>query len=71
MDKITADARVVPPQLAQMITSEQVDLALNASISPENEILVDPLRIKNGDVIVSLEGTADLKRRKDGYAGPD
>ena len=62
--QITADARVVPPQLAQMITSEQVDLALNASISPENEILVDPLRIKNGDVIISLEGTADLKKEK-------
>ncbi|MCG6880845.1 MAG: translocation/assembly module TamB domain-containing protein [Deltaproteobacteria bacterium] len=62
--QIAADARIVPSQLAQMITSEQVDLTLNASLSPEKEVQLDQLRIQNGDMIISLKGAADLAKEK-------
>ncbi|EFK06617.1 conserved hypothetical protein [delta proteobacterium NaphS2] len=60
--QITADARIVPSQLAQMMSSGQVDLALNASLSSEKEVRLDTLKIKNGDMIIALKGIADLAK---------
>lgn len=62
--QITADARIVPSRLAQLITSKQADLTLNASLSPEKEVRLDQLRIQNGDMIISLKGTADPAKEK-------
>jgi len=60
--QITAETRILPPQVAQLMTSETLDLSLNASLSPEKEVQLKGLRIKNGATVISLKGTADLKK---------
>ena len=62
--QIKADSRIVPPQVGKVMTSETVDLTLNASLSPEKEVLLKEFRIKNGSMIISLEGAADLEKEK-------
>ena len=62
--QIKADSRILPPQVAKVMTSETVDLTLNASLSPEKEVLLKEFRIKNGSMIISLEGAADLEKEK-------
>jgi translocation and assembly module TamB len=62
--QIKADSRIMPPQVAKVMTSETVDLTLNGSLSPEKEVLLEEFRIKNGKLIISLEGSADLEKEK-------
>jgi translocation and assembly module TamB len=62
--QIQAESRILPPSVAQVMKSETVDLALNASLSPEKEILLKGLKIKNGNVIISLTGAADLEKER-------
>ncbi len=59
--KITPDNRIVPPQVTKILTSQEIDLALNASISPEKSVQLDRLEIKSGEIDIDLRGTADLK----------
>ncbi|MBT3260202.1 MAG: hypothetical protein HN366_27655, partial [Deltaproteobacteria bacterium] len=53
-----------PPHVAKVMTSETVNLTLDASLSPKKEVLLKQLRIKNGRMIISLEGTADLEKER-------
>ena len=62
--QIKADSRIMPPQVARIMTSETVDLTCHGSLSPEKELLLKNFRIKNGDTVISLEGNADLKKEK-------
>ena len=62
--QIKANSGIIPPQVAKVMTSETVDLTLDASLSPEKEVLLKELRIKNGSMIISLEGAADLEKEK-------
>jgi len=60
--RLTAEKRILPPQVAQVMTSEILDLSLNVSLSPEKELQLKGLTIKNGPMTVSLKGTADLEK---------
>ncbi len=60
--QLTAEKRILPPQVAQLMQSETLDLSLNASLSPEKEVQLKGLRIKNGPIIISLKGTANLEK---------
>ncbi len=62
--QIQAENRILPPPVAQIMDSETVDLTLNASLSPEKEVLLKGLRIKNGNMVISLEGAANLENEK-------
>ena len=62
--QIKANSGIIPPQVAKVMASETVDLTLNASLSPEKEALLKELRIKNGGMVISLEGAAELKKEK-------
>ena len=62
--QIKADARIVPPQAARVMTSDTLELALDAALSPEKEIQLHRFDIKNGPVILALEGSADLEKEK-------
>ncbi|MCF8128937.1 MAG: translocation/assembly module TamB domain-containing protein [Deltaproteobacteria bacterium] len=62
--QITAETRILPPQVAQLMTSETLDLSLNAFLSPEKEVQLKGLRIKNGSTVISLKGVADLEKEK-------
>ena len=62
--QIKADRRIIPPHVAKVMTSETVNLTLDASLSPKKEVLLKQLRIKNGRMIISLEGTADLEKER-------
>ncbi len=54
----------MPPQVTKVMASETVDLTLNGSLSPEKEVMLKRLRIKNGSLVISLEGAADLEKEK-------
>jgi translocation and assembly module TamB len=62
--QIKADSRIIPPQVAKVMASETVDLTCHGALSPEKEVLLKQLRIKNGNIIISLEGSADLEKEK-------
>jgi translocation and assembly module TamB len=62
--QITADARIIPPQAAQVMKSHTLDLALDASLSPDKEIRLNRLHIKNDPISISLEGSADLEKER-------
>jgi translocation and assembly module TamB len=59
---IIPDAQILPPQAAKIMTSQDVDLALNASLSPQRSVRVEEFKMKNGDIIIGMAGTADLKK---------
>jgi|GEM_PF-1144913 len=61
---ITPDKRLLPPKALQVMKSETLDLSLNASLSPEKEVQLKGLNIKNGPVVISLKGTADLEMER-------
>ncbi|OQY50506.1 MAG: hypothetical protein B6240_01480 [Desulfobacteraceae bacterium 4572_87] len=62
--QIKAENRILPPPVAQIMKSDTVDLTLKASLSPEKEVLLKELGIKNGNMIISLTGTADLEKER-------
>ena len=62
--QIQAENRILPPPVAQIMDSETVDLTCNASLSPEKVVLLKGLRIKNGNMVISLTGAADLEKEK-------
>ena len=62
--QLRVENRILPPPVAQIMESETVDLNCNASLSPEKELLVKEFRIKNGNMIISLDGTADLEKER-------
>ena len=62
--QIQAENRILPPPVAQVMKSDTVDLTLNATLSPDKAVLLKGLRIKNGNMIISLTGTADLEKER-------
>ena len=60
--QMQAEKSILPPPVMQVMKSDIVDLTLNASLSPEKEVLLKGLRIQNGNMILSLKGNADLKK---------